>query len=434
MNPRGDRAKRLLDLVMLLLRARSPVTFREIREQFTSYDTSNIEAGLRAFERDKAELIDLGVPVRYVTPEEDDSIEEGGYIVDLQRYRMPEVALTPDEISALVIAASIARAAPGGSTPRIVDLALRKLAFDAQDLPDTPGDMPFGAGAGVRISRQREPVLVHFPPARSPGAREIGDRFAQIEAATRKRKRISIRYQNASTGIVQDRDVDPYGLVYRQGAWVVIGHCHLRQDVRSFRLDRITDLAVAARPKSPDFVRPEDFDVRAYASRSPWTFTIAPPETVVLEIHADAADTANEDFGPTARRTERDDGSTMIRFSCANPDYAVSRILAAKGSIRIRRGQGLRQRLGDELDTIRAGYATRGDPVSAVIEPEPTTMAVPPGDAEKLTEAEQPPDAEKLVHDERPATVEGLAMAENPAATDSARSARSLELRENQDS
>ena len=49
---------------MLLLRARAPVTFREIREQFPSYKTANVEAGLRAFERDKADLLELGVPVR----------------------------------------------------------------------------------------------------------------------------------------------------------------------------------------------------------------------------------------------------------------------------------------------------------------------------------------------------------------------------------
>src|SRR5262245_33105663 len=55
---RGDRSKRLLDLVMLLLRARTPVTYREVREQFTAYQTGNPEAGLRAFERDKADLLD----------------------------------------------------------------------------------------------------------------------------------------------------------------------------------------------------------------------------------------------------------------------------------------------------------------------------------------------------------------------------------------
>ena len=46
---RGDRSKRLLDLVMILLRARTPVTYREIREFFPAYQTLNIEAGLRAF-------------------------------------------------------------------------------------------------------------------------------------------------------------------------------------------------------------------------------------------------------------------------------------------------------------------------------------------------------------------------------------------------
>jgi len=135
---RGDRSKRLLDLVMILLRARSPVTYREIREQFAAYQTLNIEAGLRAFERDKADLLDLGVPIRYVTPDEDDSLEDGGYVIDLKRFKMPEVRLTPDEISALVLAASVAHAMPGGAYPKIVDLALKKLAFDLPELPDTP--------------------------------------------------------------------------------------------------------------------------------------------------------------------------------------------------------------------------------------------------------------------------------------------------------
>ncbi len=54
---------------MLLLRARTPVTYREVREQFPGYQTANAEAGLRAFERDKADLLELGVPIRYITPE-----------------------------------------------------------------------------------------------------------------------------------------------------------------------------------------------------------------------------------------------------------------------------------------------------------------------------------------------------------------------------
>lgn len=343
---RGDRSKRLLDLVMLMLRARAPVTFREIREQFDSYKTNNVEAGLRAFERDKADLLELGVPIRYVTPDEDDSLEEGGYVVDVKRLRLPEVHLTTDEVSALVLAASVARAMPGGNYPKIVDLALKKLAFDMPEPPDTPMEFP----APVRT-----PVLVHFPEQKKV-ARSYGDHFAQLETATRNRKRVTMTYQSASSGHLQTRDVDPYGLVYREAAWLLCGYCHLRRDVRSFRVDRISALELAPRPKSPDFDRPADFDIRAYASRSPWTFQTGPAETIELEIRPEAADLSNEDFGPGAEYEEAGDGIEVIRFTCGNLDYAVSRVLAAKGAVRVLAGERLRRRLADELEAVRELY------------------------------------------------------------------------------
>jgi proteasome accessory factor B len=350
--PRLDRSKRLLDLVLLLLRARAPVTFREIRAQFESYQTVNIEAGLRAFERDKADLLELGVPVRYITPDEDDALEEGGYVVELKRYRLPEVHLTTEEISALVLAASVARAVPGDDYARIVDLALKKLAFDVPEAPDTPSEWPPLAAAVTR----REPVLVHFPTQVTKQARELGDRFAALEMATRNHKRVTLEYRSASSGIPGTREVDPYGLFYRDGSWLLVGHCHLRKDVRSFRLDRILDLTIAAKPKTPDFVRPPGFDVRAYAGRSPWTFRSSTVEEVELEIGPEAAPTVNEDFGADAVRTTRPDGVVLLRFQCGNPDFALSRILAAKGAIRVRRGAQLSARLATELAAIARHY------------------------------------------------------------------------------
>jgi hypothetical protein len=87
-------------LVVMLLGSRTPVPYREIRAQFRAYRTAQEEAGLRAFERDKADLLELGVPLRYITPEDDESIEEAGYVVDLRRYRLPEIHLTPAEVAA----------------------------------------------------------------------------------------------------------------------------------------------------------------------------------------------------------------------------------------------------------------------------------------------------------------------------------------------
>ncbi len=344
---RGDRSKRLLDLVMILLGARVPVTYREIREQFPGYQTTNTEAGLRAFERDKADLLDLGVPIRYITPEEDDSLEDGGYIIDLKRFKMPEVRLTPDEVSALVLAASVAHAMPGGTYPKIVDLALKKLAFDLPELPDTPTEFPRPA-----------PVLVHFPERATlrAGGEDLGEIYATLEGATRLRKRVTLTYQAAATGMVSKRDLDPYALVYREGAWLVVGWCHLRHEVRSFRVDRIREAVQAPKPKSPDFERPADFDVKAYAQRSPWTFTTDPPEEVKLALTADAAEVGNEDFGTAAVKASTPEGMT-VTFDCTNLEFAATRVLAAKGAIKVLRGDRLKQRIAAELDAIGAFYA-----------------------------------------------------------------------------
>ena len=347
---RGDRAKRLLDLVVFLMRARTPVTYREIRENFVSYKTANPEAGLRAFERDKADLLELGVPVKYITPDDDDAVDEGGYVVKLNRYRLPEVHLTTDEVSSLVLAASVAKAVPGASYARFCDLALKKLSFDFPD-PDTPLQWPPPASALTKS----EPVLVHFPET-GHAREELSERFNLLESATRNRKQITIKYQAGGTGYVRTRDVLPYGLLYREKSWLLVGFCKLRKDLRSFRIDRISDLKVAPKPKSPDFERPKEFDLRKYANRSPWTFEPDAKEKVTLHFLPAAKNISNEDFGEDATRTADEDGSTTVTFECGNHNFLVNRVLASKGSIQIKSGPMVLQKLKAELGALEGFY------------------------------------------------------------------------------
>jgi predicted DNA-binding transcriptional regulator YafY len=340
---REDRSKRLLDLVVMLLGARHPVPYREIRAQFRAYQTAQEDAGLRAFERDKADLVELGVPLRYVTPEDDDGVDEPGYVVDLRRYRLPEIHLTPAEVAALVLAGSVAHAAAGTTYDEVVSLALKKLAFD-QPQPDTPR------------APAREPVLVHFPPRTAEQA-VLADRLDQLEQATVNRKRLTLRYRSAQAGQTATREVDPYGLVYRDAVWLLVGYCHLREGVRTFRLDRIESLEVGPKPRTPDFERPAGFDVRRYAARSPWTFEIEQPVELELEIRPEAGQVAHEDLGDAARREPLEGGAVRVRMTCANPDYVVARVLGAKGALIVRGPESLRRRVAAELDRVAALHA-----------------------------------------------------------------------------
>src|SRR5215831_13036453 len=172
---RGDemeRTERLLDLVALLLDAREPITWAELREAFPEdYGAPSDEAAERKFERDKAELLELGIPVTYI---QGDDERRDGYVVDREEYYLPEVGLTPEELALLYAAGSAALASAAFPGRRDLAHALRKIGFYAgTELPSPRVRMELDA-----VARQEEiaPHLELFPLAaprhRAPCGRE----------------------------------------------------------------------------------------------------------------------------------------------------------------------------------------------------------------------------------------------------------------------
>ena len=95
--------ERLVNLVALLLDSRTALTFEQIREKLAeAYEHDEIESAKRMFERDKDLLRDIGVPIEVVATDAWDV--EQGYRIAKDRYYLPEIAFTPEEISALFVA------------------------------------------------------------------------------------------------------------------------------------------------------------------------------------------------------------------------------------------------------------------------------------------------------------------------------------------
>ena len=71
------------------------------------------------------------------------------------------------------------------------------------------------------------------------------------------------------------RDLDPYGLAFRGGCWYVVGHCHLRNGPRTFRVDRMTSVART----SGTFERPANLDTLAREPTAPKSSSVptSPP-------------------------------------------------------------------------------------------------------------------------------------------------------------
>lgn len=70
------------------------------------------------------------------------------------------------------------------------------------------------------------------------------DENTLIVLSTAAQERQSVKFVYRSwRDEVTERHFDPYGVVYNEGYWYTAGHCHLRQDLRTFRLDRIQSIS-----------------------------------------------------------------------------------------------------------------------------------------------------------------------------------------------
>lgn len=270
-----ERTERLLDLVALLLDAQKPVPWSEIRAAFPDdYGGPSLEASERKFERDKAELLELGIPIAFV--QGDDEVPSG-YVLDKNAYYLPEVGLTPEELAVLYAAGSAALAS--GAFPGRQDLAhaLRKVGFFSDGpLPAPRVRLELGGVADTR---------------------ELPTRLEQLWSAINARKSVELEYYSPHSKALTKRRVDPWGLALRRGLWTLVGFCHLRQAPRTFHVHRIRALTVnAQRPKSPDFEVPADFRLDDYVPTWPWQFRFHPPVDVGLELKGELAPLATRLF------------------------------------------------------------------------------------------------------------------------------------------
>lgn len=237
-----QKVERLVNLIALLLNTRRPLTVEEIRNTIPGYQQEDYSSFKRMFERDKEELRSLGIPIerRYTDVWE---IEEG-YLISKDRYYLPELDLTPDEMAALWIASRMV-VEPG---PAKEDQALLKLSLGLESTGD-PTSPPW-LRARLHLDSPALPRLLE---------------------AVAGRRRVSFKYKPAGQTKESERTVDPYALIHRQGAWYLAGHDHLRGAVRHYKLPRITStVTFATRDGGADFDVPDTFSAEGDSFAEPW--------------------------------------------------------------------------------------------------------------------------------------------------------------------
>jgi proteasome accessory factor B len=250
---RMEPLERLLNLVGLLLETRTPLTFEKIRATLEPYAQGNVDTAKRMFERDKDILRDYGVPLELV--DTDAWGTEQGYLIPKDQYYLPDIAFTPEELGALMVAAQGVR----GDNP--AEQAVRKLMSGAE------GGVLAGLAGGPLAS----------------GSDAGGDLVMAAADAAQAHRRVRFGYRT-SKGTASERDVDAYAVVFRAGHWYLAGFDHERDEVRSFRLSRFSgDLHDAGEGAEP----PEGFRAADLVMGGPWVST--GEEQAVIALSPDVA-------------------------------------------------------------------------------------------------------------------------------------------------
>ncbi|HPZ06707.1 MAG TPA: YafY family protein [Candidatus Eremiobacteraeota bacterium] len=88
--------------------------------------------------------------------------------------------------------------------------------------------------------------------------------FALLEEGMEKRQTLVMEYYSMERNDITERKYNPYVVFFRKHGWYTVGYCHLRKDIRNFKLDRIKSLNFT----EETYEMPENFSLEEYFSGS----------------------------------------------------------------------------------------------------------------------------------------------------------------------
>jgi proteasome accessory factor B len=272
-----DRVERLTNLLALLLETREPLSLVTIGNELAGQYPDTSSARRAAFERDKAALREIGVPIEQEIVSGGHSAGQTRYWIDRDRYELRGLDLDDDETRALQVAMAATR--PGSSTGQ---------------------DALWKVGAGLLDEHTPVAAIVPDLPV-----------LPALRDAVASRTSVTYRYRDV------DRTVDPWGLLLRDGFWYLIGHDHGRGERRTYRIDRIQGAVTSI--AGSGFDRPEGFDPRDAFPDDPKEIGADPtrPDATVL-VDARRAGRVERELGAERVRRRLDDGSIEVAVPCGN--------------------------------------------------------------------------------------------------------------------
>lgn len=286
-----EPATRLLTLIQLLQRRPA---------QKASDLAAELGISIRTLHRYLKKLDEMGLPLL------SERGPYGGFSL-VRGFRLPPLVFHPDEAAALALGAGLVGDLWGPLYQEPSAAALAKLN---NVLPDEQRR---------EVAWARRTLLA--AGLRRPDLEESGPTLTRLRQAAREQRQVRLSYTGSGQPQAHSRLLDPYALVHRWGWWYVFGFCHLRQAIRSFRLDRIESLEVL----ETRFDLPAGFDARELLAAEPQA---SAGLRVRLRFSAEARGIALRNRLSWESLEDEPDGSLVVSFHVPDLNWAASTTLA----------------------------------------------------------------------------------------------------------
>jgi predicted DNA-binding transcriptional regulator YafY len=109
-----------------------------------------------------------------------------------------------------------------------------------------------------KLALKKTPIPEHIVWSGGVLRAYISGRIAVISEAIRNFQRLKLTYRPLHSDQKTKRKVDPYYLFFEEDFWYLRGYCHLRQEPRTFALDRIAGLKALSEYFVPQNISPEE--------------------------------------------------------------------------------------------------------------------------------------------------------------------------------
>ena len=232
--PRGDQLSRQWRLIQLIDRPQG----------ITVDDASGaLACTVRTIWRDLRVLEDAGFPL-YTERAADGN--RGVWRVREEFKRALPLKLTLGELVALLMSRDLLT--PLGVSvlgPEVASAFAKIQGALSRDALRLIAQMRDRLGVRAAGAKLQAPAAEHLP---------------KIHIALAERRTLRTRYYSASRDREDVRDVDPYHLTFHDGGLYLVGHCHLREDMRIFAVERMRSVELGR----GRFEVPRDFDAEKY--------------------------------------------------------------------------------------------------------------------------------------------------------------------------